>query len=177
MTRKILAALDNQPDHSPVFSTALELAQALQAELLLVHVLSGEEDGSPLPLPPRAETIYWAPGSEVSLEGWRQSWEHYETTCLEMLRSYAGTANAAGVPTQFRQIAGQSGTGLCQAARDWDADLIVMGTHGRSGMAELVLGSVSNYVLHHAPCSVLVVKPGSRAMPEPSGEITRAVRG
>ncbi len=38
------------------------------------------------------------------------------------------------------------------------ADLIVLGRRGRTGLAEALLGSVSNYVLHHAPCSVLVVQ-------------------
>ncbi|MEO0350033.1 MAG: universal stress protein, partial [Cyanobacteria bacterium P01_A01_bin.15] len=40
----------------------------------------------------------------------------------------------------------------------WNADLIMMGRRGRSGFSELLLGSVSNYVMHHAPCSVLTVQ-------------------
>ncbi len=38
------------------------------------------------------------------------------------------------------------------------ADLIVVGRRGRSGLSELILGSASNYVLHHAPCSVLTLQ-------------------
>jgi len=46
---------------------------------------------------------------------------------------------------------------ICELAIDWNADLIMMGRRGRSGIAEFFLGSVSNYVLHHAPCSVQIV--------------------
>jgi universal stress protein A len=44
-------------------------------------------------------------------------------------------------------------------ARREKADLIVVGSHGRSGMAKLLLGSVAAHVVSHAPCSVLVVRP------------------
>lgn len=163
MANKMLVALDNHPGNHAVFSTGLDLARVMGAELLLLHVLSEEEEGSPLPLPPRAERMFWAPGSEVNLDSWRQAWEHYETACLDMLRSYAGQANADGVPTEFRQVTGRAGHTLCQVAQQWGADLIVLGTRGRSGLAELMLGSVSNYVIHHASCSVLVVKPVAKA--------------
>ncbi|MGF1516635.1 MAG: universal stress protein, partial [Nodosilinea sp.] len=46
---------------------------------------------------------------------------------------------------------------ICTLAKTWAADLIVVGSHRRKGLSELFLGSVSNYVMHHAPCSVLVV--------------------
>jgi universal stress protein A len=39
-----------------------------------------------------------------------------------------------------------------------NADLLVVGSHGRSGLSRLVLGSVASYVASHAPCSVLIVK-------------------
>lgn len=47
---------------------------------------------------------------------------------------------------------------ICELARNWNADLIILGRRGRTGLSELLLGSVSNYVLHHAPCSVLTVQ-------------------
>ncbi|MCZ8054719.1 MAG: universal stress protein, partial [Microcystis sp. LE19-12.2C] len=47
---------------------------------------------------------------------------------------------------------------ICKVAREENIDLIVIGRRGRSGLGELFLGSVSNYVLHHAPCSVLIVQ-------------------
>ena len=47
---------------------------------------------------------------------------------------------------------------ITEAAREWKADLIVVGSHGRGFWGKLTLGSVSDSVLHHAPCSVLVVR-------------------
>jgi nucleotide-binding universal stress UspA family protein len=48
---------------------------------------------------------------------------------------------------------------LITFAADWEADLVVLGSHGHSGLKNLLLGSVSHAVASHAPCSVLVVKP------------------
>jgi nucleotide-binding universal stress UspA family protein len=48
--------------------------------------------------------------------------------------------------------------GIVAFADEWSADLIIMGSHGRTGVARLVLGSVARNVLHHAGCSVLIVK-------------------
>jgi len=47
---------------------------------------------------------------------------------------------------------------IIDAAKKWPADLIVMGSHGRGKIGGLFLGSVSQEVLHHAPCPVLVVR-------------------
>ena len=49
--------------------------------------------------------------------------------------------------------------GIAQLASDLDADLVVVGTHGREGVARLLLGSVSEAVLHLAPCPVLIMRP------------------
>jgi nucleotide-binding universal stress UspA family protein len=158
MYQKILVAIDNSETSDRLFAEALDLARATQSALLLVHSLSGDDDGGPLPLYSRLDSIYWAPGTEIDFEAWRVDWNRYETASLERLQRYSGTANATGVPSEFRQLVGNPGKVLCTAAHQWNADLIILGNRGRSGLAELVLGSVSNYVLHHAPCSVLVIK-------------------
>jgi nucleotide-binding universal stress UspA family protein len=73
------------------------------------------------------------------------------------LQSLSAQANTAGVNTEFTQNTGNAGRMICELATVWNADLIIMGRRGRSGIAEFFLGSVSNYVLHHAPCSVQIV--------------------
>ncbi|MDJ0706707.1 MAG: universal stress protein [Leptolyngbyaceae cyanobacterium MO_188.B28] len=161
MYKKILAAMDHSPMGQTVFDRALSLAKTNQADLMLLHVLSGEEENSPLPMPALAGEVYWAPGAEVDLERWHEQWARYESECLETLQTFASKANQIGVTTEFRQVAGSSGRTICQIARTWGANLIVIGNRGRSGLSELVLGSVSNYVLHHAPCSVLILKSSS----------------
>ncbi len=161
MYTKILVAIDNSAVSDRIFEQALALAQATQAQIMLVHGLSGEEEGSPFPIPAGVEAMYWAPGTEINLEQWRHQWETYETKSLDRLRQFSAIANQAGVNTEFRQVVGVPGKAICQVAQQWSADLIVVGNRGRSGLTELLLGSVSNYVMHHAPCSVLVVKLGS----------------
>nr|MDJ0648519.1 universal stress protein [Xenococcaceae cyanobacterium MO_188.B19] len=84
--------------------------------------------------------------------------KNYESECLEQLKAYVTEAINMGVNAQFRQISGSIGRTICQIAGTWQADLIVIGNRGRTGLKELFLGSVSNYVLHHAPCSVLTLK-------------------
>lgn len=158
MYQKILVALDNGPTSDALFAQALELAQATEAALLLVHSLSNQEESSPLPMSATLDSIYWAPGTELDLEAWRQAWVRYETESLDRLRDFAATANTAGVSTEFRQLVGNPGAAICKAAQEWNADLILIGNRGRKGIAELVLGSVSNDVMHKAPCSVLVTK-------------------
>ena len=63
-----------------------------------------------------------------------------------------------GLRIETRVLTGDPGEVLVRMARDEGADLIVVGSHGRSGIARLVLGSVASYVMTHARCSVLVVK-------------------
>ena len=47
---------------------------------------------------------------------------------------------------------------LIETAREWEADLIVIGSHGRGFWGRMLLGSITDSLVHHAPCSVLVVK-------------------
>jgi len=166
MYQKILVALDNSAAAEAVFNAALTLAQGTGACLLLVHSLSGQEEGSPLPLPSTMDSMYWAPGSEVNLELWHQEWVRYETESLDRLRRFAHRAEAVGVTGEFRQLVGEPGKVLCKAAQAWGADLVILGNRGRSGLSQALLGSVSNYALHHAPCSVLVLKGASLERPE-----------
>lgn len=159
MYQKILVAIDHSEIAERVFQEALACAQAHRANLMLIHVLSTEEESSPLPLPVDIDNLYWAPGNELSLEEWRSQWSTYEETGRKRLQAYTARGNAAGVNTEFQQIPGSAGRTLCKFAQSWGADVIFLGSHGRSGLSELLLGSVSNYVSHRATCDVLTVKP------------------
>ena len=158
MFKKILVAMDSSSMGELVFAKALSLAQQNQANLMLLHVLSAEEEDSPMPLPPEVGDPYWTTVSEVTLESWLKQWETYESECLEQLQKFTAQAHQANINTEFRQLPGSPGRTICHLAWSRQADLIVVGNRGRSGIGELLLGSVSNYVLHHAPCSVLTVK-------------------
>jgi nucleotide-binding universal stress UspA family protein len=57
-------------------------------------------------------------------------------------------------------VEGKPADEVIAAAREWTAELIVLGTHGRSGVARAVLGSTAEAVVRHAPCPVVVVRGG-----------------
>jgi nucleotide-binding universal stress UspA family protein len=80
----------------------------------------------------------------------------------------AARLREAGLQAESLRPEGDAATQILAAARAWPADIIVLGTHGRTGLARLVLGSVARNVLHHAPCSVLVVREPAavRSMPD-----------
>jgi nucleotide-binding universal stress UspA family protein len=78
-----------------------------------------------------------------------------------LAREMRDELRAVGLAAEAERRDGDAATELIAAARATNADLIVLGTHGRTGLARLVLGSVARNVLHHATCSVLVVRePG-----------------
>lgn len=67
---------------------------------------------------------------------------------------------ATGLKTEAKILNGDPRTELVEAAIAEKADLLIVGSHGRTGMARLLMGSVASYVVTHAPCSVLVVRLG-----------------
>ncbi|WP_373530410.1 universal stress protein [Nostoc sp.] len=156
MFKKILVALDHSQIGQQVFEQALDLAKLTQASLMLVHVLSPEEEGSPY-VPTFSSFNYYPGLSSQSFELYQQQWETFKNKGIQMLQFFCNQATTAGVTTEFTQNIGNPGRIVCDLARSYDADLIVMGRRGRSGLTELFLGSVSNYVLHNATCSVHIV--------------------
>jgi nucleotide-binding universal stress UspA family protein len=174
MFKKILVALDNSPQREPVFHQALALAQSSHAQLMLLHVLSAYEEGSP-GIPIRSYHAYYPVLDDTTWKVYQQRWETFEANGLERLQGDIDTAQATGVQAEFSQSAGDPPQAICTLAKSWGADLIVVGSHGRKGLGELLLGSVSNYVMHHAPCSVLVIHGGPKASPEEAEQSTVAV--
>ena len=158
MFQKILVAVDRSSVSQPVLAEAIALAQAVRASLMLLHVLAPDEEGSPgLPVHPYAS--YYPVMNDSVWQTYRRQWDVYEAEMLDWLKQQADIAIAAGISTEFSQSSGSPGKIICEAAHRWGAELIIVGSRGRSGLQELLLGSVSNYVMHHADCSVLVVHP------------------
>ena len=77
---------------------------------------------------------------------------------LQTLQTFGEQAALEGIKVEYQQVPGSAGKTICQVAASWGADLIVIGRRGHTGLMEMMLGSVSNYVLHHALCSVLIVQ-------------------
>lgn len=153
--KKILVALDQSPQSQVVFEQALEIAQKEGSHLLLFHSLSWVTEGQ------------WAPFmgtiADVDMYG---AFHHSQRDRLHQeienvhswLRTYCQEANSKNCPAEFDCKLGDAGLQICEVASDWGADVIVVGRRGHRGLSEVLLGSVSNYVLHYAPCSVLIIQ-------------------
>lgn len=173
MYKRILVALDHSPLRIHLFQKAMSLATALSADLMLVRVLSAYEEGSP-GLPVRAYHSYYPISDSAAWDTYQKRWESYEENGLLELRDFVEEANAQGVKAEFTQLAGDPGHIICDVAKSWNADLVIAGNRGRAGFSEFFLGSVSNYVMHHAKSSVLVVH-SSEVMEEAAPQTAKTV--
>lgn len=163
MFNKVLVAIDHSAASQEVFNKALSLVKANGGDLILLHVLSVEESNSPFMSSYLAQhknrCIHVDPRiMRQANEVFDREWADYEQKGIELLRSFAKKAIAAGVSTEFTQITGHPSSTICEFSHSCHADVTVIGRRGLSGLQEMLLGSVSNYVVHHSPCSVLLVQ-------------------
>lgn len=154
MTSKILVAIDSSEKSKSVFDTAVSLAQSTDANLMLLHVLSAED--------PRdfflSDYAYYSAIQGNNGDILHQKFAEYEQIEVESLHNLTQKAIAQGVKAEYAQLRGIPGVEICELAKAWSADLILVGSRGLKGLKEMFIGSVSNYVTHHAPCSVLIVR-------------------
>ncbi|MBE9045487.1 universal stress protein [Pleurocapsales cyanobacterium LEGE 10410] len=163
MFKNILVAIDRSVTSKQVFESALSLAKSTQSNLILLHVLWAEEFAAPQMSPyfvcHKNRCVHVDPKiMRRANEEFDREWEQFKQEGLKLLRFYTKRANAARVQTQLAQITGHPSTTICDFAQSCHADIIVIGRRGHLGFKELFLGSVSNYAVHHSPCSVLVVQ-------------------
>jgi nucleotide-binding universal stress UspA family protein len=166
MFHKILAAIDTSPISRWVVNFASSLAKQSNAQLGLLYVLTLDQaEDLPLSTFDTVDTLEEYPtpsGSRIKCYIGHPELGHLngmDNPELNLLKSYTHDATLQGVSAEFFQCTGDPGVAICDFAKVWQADLIVIGHRGRSGLAELLLGSVSNHVVHHAPCSVHIVRP------------------
>jgi nucleotide-binding universal stress UspA family protein len=113
-----------------------------------VRVLSVVEDVSP----PAAELWY---GAGDMLERARQE---MQTRAKRLTDGVAELLRACGLAAETAVGHGDARSRIVDEAKAWDSDLIVVGSHGHTGLKRLLLGSVAQSVVGHAPCSVEVVR-------------------
>jgi nucleotide-binding universal stress UspA family protein len=153
--QKILVAMDNSIQASKVFQEAIDIAQKCGGQLMLFNCINSFFASESI--------ISVGTIGDIDIYGTFQQ-QHKQRLQQELentqawLEVYCKQANIKKVLAEFRCKCGESGKEICNLARLWNADLIVLGRRGHRGMTEILLGSVSNYVIHYAPCSVLVVQ-------------------
>ena len=141
---KIIHATDFSAEAEAAEAVAVRLARQLAGELVLVHVAT--------------ETPLY--GEHVF--GMEEVTRVYETQARwaeDRLTDRADALTKDGVPTRWRRRVGTVHEEICNVAREEAAEYIVIGTHGRSGLERLMLGSVADRVVRTAPCPVITVRP------------------
>jgi len=142
--RRVMHPTDFSRASTPAFKRAVEMAKGNHAELLLVHVM--------VPAVPLMGDGYVSPKVYEDLEAAAHA------AAQKQLRKLVEKAKQAGARVKALLLEGVAHERIAQAARSRKADLVVIGTHGRTGFAKLFLGSVASRVLAVSPCPVLTVR-------------------
>jgi len=150
---KILVALDNSDSAETIFRQAIDLAHREESELLLFACVQW----APSLYKDAASSIGAMPDYNLSSLDMEMTQLNLNKT-KEQLQDYQQQAQAANVKASIAYDAGEPGALICKNALAWNAELIMLGRRGRAGLSELMLGSVSSYVMHRASCSVLVIQ-------------------
>ena len=156
MFQRIIVALDRSRSSCSVLEEAIALAQPT-AQLNLVMVVPAMEASYADPMYLSMEGMHGVWTTEM-YQSRMVNWQQQKQEIEQWLRSQVDYVRRQKLQAEYSCPIGSPGETLCEIATRWQADLIMMGRRGRTGFSELLLGSVSNYVMHHAPCSVLTVQ-------------------
>ena len=150
--KTILFATDFSPPSDYAFEFAAALAQDYKAKLLILHALEEPKPfygGVMTPPPPESATGQMRQEIEMKLQKLRPA--------------------SSAIAVEHLLVVGDAGPAITQMAETRKSDLIVMGTHGRTGFGRFMLGSVAEEVLRHAACPVLTLKaPFPAEAPKPA---------
>jgi nucleotide-binding universal stress UspA family protein len=138
--KKILIGTDFSDASDAAFATAIDLAKLLGATLDIVHVLDLALEAFPF-----------------GLAYYEKQQEEVDAWVDRALVERAERARAAGVVCQTDALDGHPAAEIVRHAKKTGADLVVVGTHGRTGIAHVLLGSVAERVLQRSVCPVLAI--------------------
>ena len=138
----VLVPLDFSTYAEQALDYAIALAQKLQARVTLLHVIQ--------------------PPEVVKVEGgiWPSSTflQDLEAAVTRDMEGYLARVTAAGLAGEIAVVHGVPFQEILDTAKARQVDLIIMGTHGRTGLSHVLLGSVAEKVVRLAPCPVLVAR-------------------
>ena len=151
--RRILVPIDFSEGSEDALLAAMSLAEKLGAKFAVLHVHEAPTFMGPdLELEPPLAT-------QPLIEMEREITERLKMRLELFIRN---VTNAEIPDLEIYERAGEPSKAIVDAAKEANIDLIVMGTHGRTGLKHFVLGSVAERVVRHAPCPVLTVRLGDR---------------
>ncbi len=144
--KHILVPTDGSSTATRALEEAIKLAKAQGAEIRLLHVVNELRSISP---------GAWGLTLDYVVDGLRNEGRAILAAAAEAVR-----AGGVAVDTHLIEVmGGAAGEQIVRDAHDWPADLIVCGTHGRRGIARLLMGSDAEYVVRHTAVPVLMVRP------------------
>lgn len=148
LPRHILVPIDLEDSAAQVLDYAVALAARLDARLHVLHAVPWPLLGAEIPI-------------AVTDTAMDEVMARAQYTLEQLI-----AARAAQLPAGTAVLRkGDARTAILAAAKEFHADLIVMGTHGRRGVSRLMLGSVAESVARTAPCPVLLVRSGVATAP------------
>ena len=142
LVKNILVATDFSEHAEQAVQAAVELAKSFGAKVHVVHAFD-----TPIPLVTPYEVVL----PDGFLEQARQA-------ASKSLRAVEEKVRAEGIEVHAHLAEAPAASALASAAQELDADVIVMGTRGNTGIKHVLLGSVAEHTIRLAPCSVLTVK-------------------
>jgi nucleotide-binding universal stress UspA family protein len=144
--RRIVHATDFSRASRPALVKAMALARQNGAPLSIVHVLP------PLALPVGGEMAYLPPATYEAID--QRARQH----ARKQLAILVTRAKKAGVRATALLLDGLPHEQILRSVRQTRADLMVIGTHGRTGLSKVLLGSVAERVVRFAKCPVLTIR-------------------
>jgi universal stress protein A len=133
------------------FSWAMLLAKEFKAKIVIVHVISDRD----------AEEMTAQPGNP-----WESVLEREDQTMIESFQRCLQSNIDQTVEVQTLVKVGPADEKIVETAQEKAADLIVMATHGRTGLYHALMGSVAEKVVRQAPCPVLTIRPKGEPLVE-----------
>ncbi len=143
--RKILCPIDFSEFSESVLAYTAAFAKLFASEVTVLHVFA---TAAP-------------PGGSATYPAWLLQVPEARKSIADELHLLSAPLSSAGVTLRTQIAEGNTAAEIVRHAADHDVDLVVMGTHGRSGFDRLTLGSVAEKVLRKAPCPVLTIPPGA----------------
>ena len=146
----ILVPTDFSPASDAALACAKQMANTFNARLSLLHVVTD----------PKA-TGFWTP--EVYVPVSREMQERFLREAKQRVENALSADERERFRARIETRIGVAAEGIEDFAREQKVDLIVMGTHGRRGLAHLLLGSVAEHVVRSAPCPVLTTRAATQS--------------
>ena len=151
--KKVLIALDYDPTSQKVAETGFSLAKTMGSEIILMHVMSDPVDYAPMEYSPRLGFVGLKDKGKLHSEN-IEGLENEAQQFLDKSKHHLGDNS---IQTLVKKRDGDCAESILKAAKDLHTDIIVIGSHSRRWLENIVMGSVTEKVLHHTSIPLFIV--------------------